>query len=72
MNQFNIGWWSCFISMYYEAIGMKNDGVIDLIINVAKSARVTGEEIDKIIQFYGEDGLNEEILGFLKRLKKFI
>lgn len=72
MNQFNIGWWSCFISMYYESIGTKSDEVIDLIINVAKSAKVTAKEIDGIIQFYGEDGLNEEVLGFLKRLKKFI
>lgn len=72
LNQFNIGWWACFISMYYESIGTKNIEVVDLIINTAKSAKVTTEEIDMIIQFYGEDGLNEEVLNFLNRLKNFI
>ena len=72
LNQFNIGWWSCFISMYYECIGTKSGEVVDIIIKTAKSARVTKEEIDKVIQFYGEDGLNEEVLGFLNRLKEFI
>lgn len=72
LNQFNIGWWSCFISLYYEAIGKQGEDIVDVIINVAKSARVTKEEIDEIIQFYGEDGLCEEVLGFLKRLKEFI
>lgn len=72
MNQYNIGWWSCFISMYYESIGTKCDEVVDVIVGVAKAAKVTEKEIDDIIQFYGEDGLNEEVLGFLNRLKKFI
>ena len=72
MTQFNLGWWSCFISMYYESIGTKSDDVVDVIVGVAKAAKVTEKEIDDIIQFYGEDGLNEEVLGFLNRLKKFI
>lgn len=72
MTQFNLGWWSCFISMYYESIGTKSDEVVDVIVGVAKAAKVTEKEIDDIIQFYGEDGLNEEVLGFLNRLKKFI
>ena len=72
MTQFNLGWWSCFISMYYESIGTKSDDVVDVIVGVAKAAKVTEKEIDDIIQFYGEDGLNEEVLGFLNRLKNFI
>ena len=72
MTQFNLGWWSCFISMYYESIGTKADEVVDVIIGVAKAAKVTEKEIDDIIQFYGEDGLDEEVLGFLNRLKKII
>lgn len=72
MTQFNLGWWSCFISMYYESIGTKSDEIVDVIVGVAKAAKVTEKEIDDIIQFYGEDGLNEEVLGFLNRLKKFI
>ena len=72
MREFNLGWWSCFISMYYEAIGTKCEEVIDVIVGVAKASKVTPEEIDSIIQFYSEDGLDEEVLGFLKRLKTFI
>ena len=72
LNQFNVGWWSCFISLYDEASGKPGEDIIDVIINVAKSASVTKEEIDEVIQFYGEDGLCEEVLGFLKRLKDFI
>ena len=72
MTQFNLGWWSCFISMYYESIGTKADEVVDVIIGVAKAAKVTEKEIDDIIQFYGDDGLDEEVLGFLNRLKEFI
>ena len=72
MTQFNLGWWSCFISMYYESIGTKSDEVVDVIVGVAKAAKVTEKEIDTIIQFYGEDGLDEEVLGFLNRLKKII
>lgn len=72
LNQFNIGWWSCFISMYYNSIGTKSNEVIDLIINTAKDAKITQNEIDDIIQFYGNDGLNEEVLNFLNRLKNFI
>ena len=72
MTQFNLGWWSCFISMYYESIGTKSDEVVDVIVGVAKAAKVTEKEIDDIIQFYGDDGLDEEVLGFLNRLKEFI
>ena len=72
MTQFNLGWWSCFISMYYESIGTKADEVVDVIVGVAKAAKVTEKEIDDIIQFYGDDGLDEEVLGFLNRLKEFI
>ena len=73
LNQFNIGWWSCFISMYYESIGtIMGEEKATMFINVANNARVTKEEIDRIIEFYGEDGLNEEVLGFLNRLKEFI
>ena len=72
MTQFNLGWWSCFISMYYESIGTKSDEVVDVIVGVEKAAKLTENEIDDIIQFYGEDGLNEEVLGFLNRLKKFV
>lgn len=71
LNQYKIGWWSCFISLYYKTIGKQGEDIIDAIINVAKYARVTKEEIDEFIQFYGEDGC-EEVLGFLKRLKEFI
>lgn len=73
MTQFNLGWWSCFISMYYESIGtIMGEEKSTMLINVANDARVTKKEIDDIIQFYGEDGLDEEALNFLKRLKMFI
>lgn len=72
MREFNLGWWNCFISMYYESIGTTCEGVVNVIVGVAKAAKVTPEEIDSIIQYYGEDGLNEEVLNFLKRLKRFI
>lgn len=58
--------------MYYNSIGTKSNEVIDLIINTAKDAKITQNEIDDIIQFYGNDGLNEEVLNFLNRLKNFI
>ena len=73
MTQFNLGWWSCFISMYYESIGtIMGEEKSTMLINVANNARVTKKEIDDIIQFYGEDALDEEVLNFLKRLKMFI
>lgn len=72
MREFNLGWWSCFISMYYEVIGTKCEEVVDVIVGVAKSANVTSDEIDDIIKFYSEDRLDEEVLNFLKRLKTFI
>lgn len=71
LDKYQIGWWSCFISMYYESIGTKSDEVVDVIVGVAKAAKVTTEEIDAVIQFY-DDGLSEEVLNFLKRLKEFI
>lgn len=73
MTQFNLGWWSCFISMYYESIGtIMGEEKSTMLINVANNARVTKKEIDDIIQFYGEEALDEEVLNFLKRLKMFI
>lgn len=73
MTQFNLGWWSCFISMYYESIGtIMGEEKSTMLINVANDARVTKKEIDEIIDFYGEDALDEEVLNFLKRLKMFI
>lgn len=73
MREFNLGWWSCFISMYYECIGtIMGEEKSTMLINVANDAKVTKKEIDEIIQFYGEEGLDDEVLGFLNRLKKFI
>ena len=73
MTQFNLGWWSCFISTYYECIGtIMGEEKSTMLINVANDARVTKKEIDEIIEFYGEDALDEEVLNFLKRLKMFI
>ena len=47
------------------------EDIVDIIINVARSERVTKEEIDDIIQYY-DDTIGEEVLNFLKRLKEFI
>lgn len=55
----------------YESIGKQGENIVDVIINVARNAKVTTEEIDAVIQFY-DDGLSEEVLNFLKRLKEFI
>mgnify|MGYP003426611292 CR=1 FL=1 len=71
LDECNIGWWSCFISLYYETIGKQGEDIVDIIINVARNANVTTEEIDTVIQFY-TDVLDEEVLNFLKRLKEFI
>ena len=71
LDKYQIGWWSCFISLYYESIGKQGENIVDVIINVARNAKVTTEEIDTVIQFY-DDGLSEEVLNFLKRLKEFI
>ena len=71
LDKYKIGWWSCFISLYYESIGKQGENIIDVIIGVARNAKVTTEEIDAVIQFY-DDGLSEEVLNFLKRLKLFI
>lgn len=71
LDKYQIGWWSCFISLYYESIGKQGENIVDVIINVARNAKVTTEEIDAVIQFY-YDGLSEEVLNFLKRLKEFI
>lgn len=71
LDKYQIGWWSCFISLYYESIGKQGENIVDVIIGVARNAKVTTEEIDAVIQFY-DDGLSEEVLNFLKRLKEFI
>lgn len=71
LDKYQIGWWSCFISLYYESIGKQGENIVDVIINVARNAKVTTEEIDAVIQFYDDD-LSEEVLNFLKRLKEFI
>ena len=71
LDKYQIGWWSCFISLYYESIGKQGENIVDIIINVARNAKVTKEEIDVVIQFYDGD-LSEEVLNFLKRLKEFI
>lgn len=71
LDKYKIGWWNCFISLYYESIGKQGEDIVDVIINVARNANVTNEEIDDIIQY--NDGLiDEEVLNFLKRLKEFI
>jgi hypothetical protein len=71
LDECKIGWWSCFISLYYETIGKQGENIVDVIISVARNANVTTEEIDTVIQFY-TDVLDEEVLNFLKRLKEFI
>ena len=71
LDTYKIGWWDCFISLYYELIGKQGANIVDVIINVARNANVTNEEIDTMIQFY-TDSMGEEVLNFLKRLKEFI
>ena len=71
VDKYKIGWWDCFISLYYESIGKQGEDIVDIIINVARNANVTNEEIDTMIQFY-TDSMGEEVLNFLKRLKEFI
>ena len=71
LDKYKIGWWNCFTSLYYESIGKQGEDIVDIIINVARSERVTKEEIDDIIQYY-DDTIGEEVLNFLKRLKLFI
>ena len=71
LDTYKIGWWDCFISLYYESIGKQGENIVDVIINVARNANVTNEEIDTMIQFY-TDSMGEEVLNFLKRLKEFI
>lgn len=71
VDKYKIGWWDCFISLYYESIGKQGEDIVDIIINVARNANVTNEEIDTMIQFYA-DSMGEEVLNFLKRLKEFI
>ena len=71
LDKYKIGWWNCFISLYYETIGKQGENIVDVIISVARNANVTTEEIDTVIQFY-TDVLDEEVLNFLKRLKEFI
>ena len=71
LDKYKIGWWNCFTSLYYESIGKQGEDIVDIIINVARSERVTKEGIDDIIQYY-DDTICEEVLNFLKRLKEFI
>ena len=71
LDEYKIGWWSCFISLYYETIGKQGENIVDVIISVARNANITTEEIDTVIQFY-TDVLDEEVLNFLKLLKEFI
>ena len=71
VDKYKIGWWDCFISLYYESIGKQGEDIVDVIINVARNANITNEEIDTMIQFY-TDSMGEEVLNFLKRLKEFI
>ena len=71
LDKYKIGWWDCFISLYYESIGKQGENIVDVIINVARNAFVTNEEIDDIIQ-YNDGIIDEEVLNFLKRLKEFI
>ena len=71
LDKYKIGWWNCFISLYYETIGKQGEDIVDIIINVARSERITKEEIDEIIHYY-DDTIGEEVLNFLKRLKEFI
>ena len=71
LDKYQIGWWNCFISLYYETIGKQGEDIVDIIINVARSERVSKEEIDEIIHYY-DDTIGEEVLNFLKRLKEFI
>ena len=71
VDKYKIGWWDCFISLYYESIGKQGEDIVDVIINVARNANVTNKEIDTMIQFY-TDSMGEEVLNFLKRLKEFI
>ena len=68
VDKYKIGWWDCFISLYYESIGKQGEDIVDVIINVARNANVTNEEIDTMIT----DSMGEEVLNFLKRLKEFI
>ena len=43
LDKYQIGWWSCFISLYYESIGKQGENIVDVIINVARNAKVTTE-----------------------------
>ena len=49
VDKYKIGWWDCFISLYYESIGKQGEDIVDVIINVARNANVTNEEIDTMI-----------------------
>lgn len=72
MNAINLGWWSCFISLYYESIGsIMGENLATILINLARNANVTKKEIDDIIAYYDAD-LQEEVKNFLIRLKEFV
>ena len=51
LDKYKIGWWNCFISLYYESIGKQGEDIVDVIIGVARKAKVTTEERDAVIQF---------------------
>ena len=34
LDKYKIGWWNCFISLYYETIGKQGEDIVDIIINV--------------------------------------
>ena len=75
LDKYQIGWWSCFISMYYESIGTKSDEVVDVIVGVAKAAKVTEKEIDDIIQLAKieeKDSSNFEITSLVPIAKDCI
>lgn len=72
MNQINLGWWSCYISLYYETIGTTmTENMATVLINLARNAKVNKDEIDEVIRYYDGD-LQEEVENFLKRLKEFV
>jgi hypothetical protein len=31
LDKHQIGWWSCFISLYYESIGKQGENIVDII-----------------------------------------
>lgn len=60
MNDFNSGWWACFISFCYQT----NCG--DICKYVAIDAGVTPTEIEKFLENKNLSFFNEEVEKFLK------